>query len=127
MKPISKAQLLTDRETLTRENCVLGSALNYLARDEFQFIGKSHHHTVKLAGATDAHGGIVLLTFSPPGQRPYTTAQYFDDWFSYWRDYIPSHTNDEAITIRELAYAAKRAHSQAWSDLEASAVQQIPA
>lgn len=108
MKQPTKQQLFERAEQYSRENCVMSWAMNALVNGECHRIGKSHHYTVQTCGEDAAHGGIAIVTFSPPGQRPYTTAHYFDEWFDYWRDYNPVQNDTETLAVRELAYAAKR-------------------
>jgi len=39
-------------------------------------------YTVRLVGAERAEGGIVLVTFAPKGQRPFTEARYLDAYYA---------------------------------------------
>jgi hypothetical protein len=38
-------------------------------------------YVARLYHPTAPHGGILLVTFEYPGQRPSTSAHYFEDWF----------------------------------------------
>lgn len=108
MKKPTKQELMTERERLTKDNCVLMQALNHLMRGEFERIGKAHNYTVQLAGATLAHGGIILTTFAPSGQQPYTSAHYLDDAAYCQRvihTCVPS--DEEAIAYRDLVFKAE--------------------
>jgi hypothetical protein len=42
---------------------------------------KRDKYTARLYHPCAPHGGILLVTFEYPGQRPSTTAHYFEDWY----------------------------------------------
>ena len=45
-------------------------------------------YTAALYRSAAAHGGIVLVTYAFPGQRPHTAAFYFDTWHAAVRERI---------------------------------------
>ena len=104
----SKAQLQSQCNALTADNGVLLSALNHLVNGEFKLVGRKACYTVRLAAPRAPHGGIVLVTYAPTGQRPYTSAHYLDRWHDETVniDYIV--TSPEGAGIRDLAYDARR-------------------
>lgn len=130
LKPGSKADLAIRLEEQTKQACVLSLALNYIIRKETVPVGKASHYTVAIAGPTDCHGGIVLVTFSPPGQRPITSAYYFEAWFAHWESYhydaTFTDTNMEALAIRSLAFKAKELVNKANSDLAQQESDSLP-
>ena len=58
-------------------------ALAAVLAGEVQATFRRAPYTVRLVGAERAEGGIVLVTFAPKGQRPFTEAHYLD---AYYRD-----------------------------------------
>lgn len=108
MKRPTKQQWTEKCEAYAKDNAILGYAINGLVNGECHRIGKAHNYTVQVCGEDAPHGGIAIVTFSPKGQRPYTSAHYFDEWFFHWQNYIPAPNDAETIAVRELAYAAKR-------------------
>lgn len=107
---ISKADLEKRVEQLSSDNCVLSIALNCVMEKECHHVGTKRGYSVYLCQPTAAHGGIVLVRFNPGGQKAYTSAHYFEAWFSHWEHYpFSSDAQDqEALACRELAYEARR-------------------
>jgi hypothetical protein len=71
---------------LARENDILQHALQCAAHGNPDSVEWWEHdggrYSAKLYSGRAPHGGILLVTFYYPGQRPYTSAAYFDHWYS---------------------------------------------
>lgn len=101
----TKAGLEAENRRLSGENGVLHAALNDVLNGEVLWTHKGVY-SVGISRATQACGGIVLVKFKQPGQRDYTCAYRWDDWFPTVRDYIPSTSDKDALALREAALKA---------------------
>lgn len=57
-------------------------ALAAVLAGEVQGTFRRAPYIVRLVGAQRAEGGVVLVTFAPKGQRPFTEAHYLDAYYA---------------------------------------------
>jgi hypothetical protein len=70
---------------------------------------KHDKYTARLYHPTAPHGGILLVTFEYPGQRPSTTAHYFEDWASETQRCARSLGRFDVLECAERLRRAQRA------------------
>jgi hypothetical protein len=71
---------------------------------------KRDRYTARLYHPNQPHGGILLVTFEYPGQRPSTTAHYFEDWAS---ETFRCARSLGRVDVLECAHALRRAQREA--------------
>lgn len=111
MKRQTRDELQAECARLRTENTVLLHAVNILQRR----CAPNARETVKEKDGdryvyeaycvTAAHGGILLVTFHYPGQRPLTSAYYLE---SYWHDIqCPTHRTEHRCAVERLQSKAR--------------------
>lgn len=81
----TRDEALSLLETTRRQESILSVALNYLAAggppDARTVITEGQdRYELRAYGLDRADGGILVVTFHHPGQRPYSSAHYLDDY-----------------------------------------------
>jgi len=105
-----------ERANANREEAgILSLALGYVANGdkpdhvEDWWIDGEDHYRAQLFGAKRADGGIVVITFRHPGQRPHTIAKYVDRWDGDCRTFagLPEYLS-ERIACERIVSARNR-------------------
>lgn len=117
---ITKADLRNEVERLRLAEHKANIALNAMAEGEILTVGKAGHYTVKLAGIQRAEGGVVLIRFAPPGQKPYTSVEMFDVWGKWVREAAGFSNDTELHALRGLAERATVIASNILNQAEAA-------
>lgn len=92
MRPPTKQELVDENRRIKQEASILFLALGCLAGGDVPDAeewadepGGEFRYQFRLYGATRADGGIVVVTYHHPQQRPGTTAHYLEDMDQLWR------------------------------------------
>lgn len=100
----TKIQLQSQLSALQKSETAACIAMNELIRGTVQWF-KLGKLKVGVCQPRGAHGGIVIQT-DCTGTKPYSVAQYFEDWFKMMESYGPS-SIPEVIQLRELSWLAQ--------------------
>jgi hypothetical protein len=86
MKRQTREELAAECERLRTENTVLSHALTILVQKstpnarEVVREKEGDRYVYEVHGATQPHGGILLITFHYPRQRPHVSAYYLENY-----------------------------------------------
>lgn len=109
-----KTLLQANLDLAQSENTVLCMAMNSLVNREVKYIRGKHSYRVGLCRLLESHGGVVVVTFLPKGQRPFSTAHYLEKWCSTTIEAFSFvHHSPEALALVELAYEVRKQRNAA--------------
>jgi len=105
-----------------REASLTRMGLNAALHEDADWTGRKGSYRAALYRATGAAGGILLWTFAPGGQAPYTSVHYFDDWARDIQGFARN-GSPEGLELCELVSAATVARQRAWDADKAARAQ----
>jgi hypothetical protein len=120
MKKQTKIELEQERDRLREENTVLSHAVQFLLErkrpNAIETVREKDggKYAYQAFEVTAPHGGILLVTFYYPGQRPHTSAHYLDRYLRDGRALL-----EHRVAVDRLRAKARALQRAAWG-VEAS-------
>lgn len=99
---ISKETLISEKDRLQKENTILHIGVNDLYNGKVKWFKKGKHK-VGVSRVTGPCGGIVFYGYRQDDGEYYICVYQFEDWFPKMRDYVPAHTNQDGLDLRNVA------------------------
>lgn len=119
MKRQTRDELAAECERLRSQNTVLSHAVDFLLNriepDTIEAINEEDggRYAYQVFDVCAPHGGILLITYSYPGQRPSTWAHYLERYASEARRNVFGANLEHRCAVERLqrrAHALQRAH-----------------
>lgn len=110
-------ELADEIERLRSDNGAMVVAINGLVPESgFVFFRGKAGYSARMVGARRADGGIVIVTYNPGTQQPFSTAYWTEKWLGEEMERLKHLAFDKdplAVAYRELVYRVNEGYRRA--------------